>query len=372
MLTAIFAAVGMLVLILDAQTAMAGAKAGIELCLGTVVPSLLPFFILSMMLTSALLGRSPRFLRPLGRFCGMPMGSESLLIVGLLGGYPVGAQNISYARSAGQLTDDDARHLLSFCSNAGPAFLFGMAAAQFSQRWMGWVLWGIHILSALLTARLFRRRAESEATLTPGTPLSLPMALERALRVMASVCGWVVLFRVVIAFLERWFLWLLPETGQVLVSGLLELSNGCLMLGNVENTGLRMVLCSVFLAFGGVCVTMQTVSVTAGMKRGSYFKGKLCQTVLTFLLAWLAQLCLLPGDERWDLPAVVPVVALLALILPKLAVAFHGKMVYNGPKSQKKRCILCCSEKTSPVPANTASGVQCSMTKPSSAPKRAS
>lgn len=372
MLTAVFAAIGMVVLILDAQTAIAGAKAGVQLCLGTVIPSLLPFFVLSMLLTSALLGRSSKFLRPLGRFCGMPKGAESLLVVGLLGGYPVGAQNVSSARAAGQISDRDAQHLIGFCNNAGPAFLFGMAAAQFPQWWMGWALWGIQILSSLLTARLLRRKSASQAILSPGTPLSLPQALERSLKVMASVCGWVVLFRIVIAFLERWFLWMLPSEVQVLVSGLLELSNGCLMLGKIENTGLRMVLCSLFLAFGGVCVTMQTVSVTAGMKRITYFAGKACQTLISVLLTFFSQLILLPAGSRFTLAPAFPVLLCLFPAIVKIAVAFHRNMVYNRDNPQKKRCILCCSEKTSPVPANTASGVRSSMTKPFSAPKKVS
>ena len=41
--TGLTGAAGMLVLILDAKTALAGAKEGIQLCLYTVIPSLFPF-----------------------------------------------------------------------------------------------------------------------------------------------------------------------------------------------------------------------------------------------------------------------------------------------------------------------------------------
>lgn len=372
MMTGIFAAAAMLLLILDARTAAAGAKAGIELCLGTVVPSLLPFFILSMLLTSSLLGRGGRLMRPLGKFCGMPGGSESLLVVGLLGGYPVGAQNISQAKDSGSLSEEDSRILLGFCNNAGPAFIFGIAGCQFSQKWMGWLLWGIHILSALLTARVLRRPHTGAASVVPRTPLSLSEALEKALRVMASVCGWVVLFRVVIAFLEKWLLWRAPETDKVLCSGLLELSNGCLMLGSIENTGLRMILCSLFLAFGGLCVTMQTISVTPGIRRTNYFLGKLCQTAFSGSFACCAQFWLLPEDQRMDIPLWIPALLCLIPLLIKIAVAFPGKMVYNRVKSEKTRCGPCCSEKISPAAARTASEARSLTRIPSSAPKRAS
>ena len=41
------AAAGILVLILDSRTALAGAAQGLSLCLKTVIPSLFPFIFLS-------------------------------------------------------------------------------------------------------------------------------------------------------------------------------------------------------------------------------------------------------------------------------------------------------------------------------------
>ena len=49
-------AISMLILILDPNTAVRSASDAIQLCLKTVVPSLFPFFVLSSMLTSALVG----------------------------------------------------------------------------------------------------------------------------------------------------------------------------------------------------------------------------------------------------------------------------------------------------------------------------
>ena len=95
--TGIWAAAGMLLLILDARTGFQGAAEGIRLCISSVIPSLFPFFVLSMVLTGAIAGSTWRGLRPLGRLCGLPKGAESLLVVGLMGGYPVGAQSIAQA-----------------------------------------------------------------------------------------------------------------------------------------------------------------------------------------------------------------------------------------------------------------------------------
>ena len=109
--------------------------------------------------------------------------------------------------------------------------------------------------------------------------------MRTALLSIATVCGWIVLFRVLLAFLESWFLWILPDTVQVFISGLLELSNGCLGLLNIQNSAVRFLLCSVMLAWGGLCVTMQTRSVTDGLSLKPYLRGKLLQTFFSFLLS---------------------------------------------------------------------------------------
>lgn len=283
--TGIAAALGMMLLILDGRTALSGAREGIELCLKTVVPSLLPFIFLSVLLTGAFLGMPLPLLGPLGRFCGIPKGAESILAAAFLGGYPVGAQSVAAAFASGQLSRRDAERMLSFCSNAGPAFLFGMTASMFSDRRTAWILWLIHIVSAVLVARVFPRNTTRKAMLSPAAAPGITDSLMKTVRVMAAICGWVILFRVVTAFLSRWFLWLLPTDLQVALIGLLELSNGCCSLNLVEEERMRFLLCSGMLAFGGLCVGMQTRSVTAGLSLRYYYLGKILQTVFSLALA---------------------------------------------------------------------------------------
>lgn len=281
--TGIGASAGIMALILDGKTALLGAQAGIELCLKTVIPSLFPFFILSILLTSSFSGTALPILRPIGRFCGIPEGAETILISGFLGGYPAGAQCVAQAFHSGQIRKQDAERLLAFCNNAGPSFLFGMVAPMFSNWYLPWALWIIHIATALLTARMLLAEPKS-ATAASRTSISISDALHSAIGVIATVCGWVILFRVLITFLDRWILWILPTPWQVLTTGLLELSNGCCELQAIQEESLRFLICSGILAFGGICVTMQTVSVTCGLSLHLYFTGKVLQTIFSLLL----------------------------------------------------------------------------------------
>lgn len=232
------------------------------------------------------MGQPLPFLRPLGKLCGVPDGAQSILLAGFLGGYPVGAQAVTQAFDSGQLRKADAERMLAFCNNVGPAFLFGMAASLFPRKWMAWALWGIHIAGAIMTALIFPAR-DSEAVKLRGHPhVTLPGALNASLRVMAAVCGWVILFRVLISFLNRWILWLFPAYIQVGLIGLLELSNGCCELSAISDTTLRFIMCSGMLALGGCCVAMQTISVTTGLSLRYCLMGKLLQTAFSLILAF--------------------------------------------------------------------------------------
>lgn len=287
--TIFLSAAGMLALILDGQTAIAGMRDGVELCLKTLIPSLFPFFVLSILLTSSLVGQPLNLLRPLGRLCRIPEGAESLLAVGLLGGYPVGAQNVGLACRTGQLSKSEACRMLPFCNNAGPAFIFGILGPLFADRKSVWLMWLIHMVSALLVGIILPGGVHDKSPSVQNRSLTVTDALEKALKVMALVCGWVVLFRMILIFLDQWFLRMLPTSAQVLFAGILELSNGCIMLARIQNEGMRFILAATLLAFGGVCVTMQTASVADNLSMKLYFPGKCLQTCFSFLFAAMVQ-----------------------------------------------------------------------------------
>ncbi len=287
--TGIFAAIGMLLMILDTKTALSGAQSAITLCLMTVIPSLLPFFLFSILLTESLSGLQTKLFAPLGRLCRMPAGSESLLLIGLLGGYPTGAQAVADCYANGQLSKTDARRMLGFCSNAGPSFLFGITALAFTDPAAPWLLWSIHIFSALMTGALLPGGSRKSIRMPRGKPISVSAALTRSLAVMARICGWILIFRVILAFLIRWILWLLPTEMQAIIFGITELTIGCANLSTLGSEGLRFTAAAAFLGFGGICVVMQTLSVTEKTGIGMYLPGKLLQCLISILLAAVTQ-----------------------------------------------------------------------------------
>ncbi len=321
----------MTLLILDTRTALTGASDGVDICIRTVIPSLFPFFVIASFLTGMLSGAKFTLMRPLCKLLGIPYGAESFLLIGLLGGYPVGAQCIAQAYEDGALPGEDAKRMLGFCSNAGPAFLFGMAGHLFTSPWCPWILWLIHIVSALIVGIVLRQVPSSPFCRCTGRKVSFPNALRRGIRSMAEVCAWVILFRVVIAFSQRWFLWLLPQTAQAVIFGLLELSNGCISLAVIPAESVRFILCAFFLGCGGLCVGMQTMSVVGKLGTGAYFPGKLLQSTCSLLAAIMIQRMIFPQSQQAAIPP-----ALIAALLAGIA-AFTVVILRKNKKRSSNR-----------------------------------
>ena len=314
--TVIFASVVMALLILDTATAVSGAAEGIALCIQVIIPSLFPFFIVTTYLNAALLGlRIPGF-GVLTRLLKIPSGGDSLLLMGLIGGYPVGAQLIADNYANKRLNRWSSQILLGYCSNAGPAFIFGVTSTLFSSRWIPFTLWGIHIFSALITGLLLPRPDQAEMKRPETGSVTLVVAMKKSITICASVCGWVIVFKIITAYIKCWLGTLLSGTAFVILSGLLELSNGCILLSGVSNEALRFILCAIFLSFGGICVLLQTASVTEPLGLGLYIPGKIIQTAVSFLSASLAAYMLFPDSPQnasIAIPALISIPVILLL-----------------------------------------------------------
>ena len=102
---------------------------------------------------------------------------------------------------------------------------------------------------------------------------------------MGLVCGWVIIFRLILTYLDRWILGLLPGYYSVIVAGLLELSNGCLALSGIENVLLRFVLAGIILSLGGICVWMQTQAVFPEIRLADYIAGRFLHCLICVTLS---------------------------------------------------------------------------------------
>ncbi|MCD8367532.1 MAG: sporulation protein [Clostridiales bacterium] len=300
-----------LALVLRPTDAAAGAKTGLNLCAEVVLPSLFPFFVLSALVTELGLGGA------LGRWCGPAMralfgvsgGGAAPLLLGLIGGYPLGARTVAQLCEQGQLSRQDGERLLLFCNNGGPAFILSVAGASVlgSVR-AGWLLLGVHIVSALCCGLLARwlRPGGEPAGGGPDVPSAgrsvrfsqaFTNAIGSAVQSSLNVCACVVLFAVILR-LARLFGLLQPgirlleglgvdaACAEALLSGLVELTNGVALLEGAS-VYYAAPVAAFLLGFGGLSIFCQTASMLAasGLSPLWCLKGQLLHGCISFVLA---------------------------------------------------------------------------------------
>ena len=284
---------GILVLFLaEAGFVRAAAAEALSLCARSVIPALFPFLVVSSLLLSLGLGEllSPMLaglMEPLFRVDGV--GSSALLL-GLVGGYPIGAKTAADLYRGGRLSRPEAERLLAFCNNSNPVFLISvLGVGVFGSVRAGVWLWLIHLLSALLTGLLFRNHGGPARRQAGGTAafqaVSLSAAFVAAVREslsgMLSVCAFVTFFYVLARPLASLGGWL----GPVLV-GLTELFSLTPLL-RPDRFGF--ILASAMAGWGGLSVLCQTAAVLegSGLRLQSCAAGKAVQGLLAGLLAAL-------------------------------------------------------------------------------------
>lgn len=280
----------MLWFLLSPGTVRNAVSDGLSLCAKSVIPALFPFLVVSSLLTALGFGEwlsrpLEGFMYPLFRVDG---AGASALILGLLGGYPVGARTTAELYQNGTLSRAEAVRLLTFTNNSNPAFLISvLGVGVFGSVRIGAWLWLIHVLGALLAGILLCRGGSEESRKAvlrvrfhaPSFPTALIDSVRNGLTAILNVCAFVVLFYVLARPLAT-----LPGLLSPALTGFVELFSAAPLL---PDTGEGFVLAAGLSGWSGLSVLCQTMAVTEGsaLPMGRYLLGKTVQGLLSAVLA---------------------------------------------------------------------------------------
>ena len=200
----------MAALIFSAKEAAAACLNALELCGRMIIPALFPFFVLSILLNRlGLPGMLGKLFAPFAsRLYGISGAGASALLIGLTGGYPLGAAYIADMERQGSITASEGERLLGFCNNSGPAFIIGaVGSGVFGSVKIGLLLYAVHIFSALAAGLFFRNRSfcgETQPVLLESidTGSVLAEAVKQAVASILNVCGFVLCFSVMVGLLD--------------------------------------------------------------------------------------------------------------------------------------------------------------------------
>lgn len=284
------------------QAVFHGASEGLLLWFQIVLPTLLPFVVLSNLLihTNSISVLS-RILGPFFQkiFHTSSHGSFAVL-AGFLCGYPVGAKVTSELLLAERITKQEGRYLLSFCNNTSPMFIVSYIVWQtLKDSTLLFPTVFILFLSPILCSFFFRniRKKKSQEKTIPINTQSLSIRFNFELfdicimdgfETITKIGGYIILFSILVSLFQ-----LLPIQSaffQNILLPMLEITNGIPMLAkSALSDTQKYVLILSLTSFGGWCSIAQTKSIIqhCDLPIIPYILEKLATALVTSFLAFL-------------------------------------------------------------------------------------
>lgn len=270
-----------------------GVREALAICGSTVIPSLFPFMVVSGFLVhSGLSAALGRIASPItARLFRLPGVSAGVILMSLIGGFPVGVKMTAQLLDSGELNESQAKRMCLFCVNAGPAFVISaVGTAVLGSTRAGVLLYTSVCLSALLLGICTRWFAEKEpprpqksAVFLLGNPaVTLSDAVRESVYAMLQICAWVVLFGALGAYLQA-----LPlsDTAAVFIHCITEVTAGV----HAAAGRFSLPMLAAVLSFSGLSVHCQLLSdlKRCGVQYGVFFLVRCAAAALSFAICAL-------------------------------------------------------------------------------------
>ncbi len=290
------------------KEALAASRDGLNLWLNTLIPTLLPFLILTGFLVHT--NGIEKILKPFAPFLKLTLGLSPagayVFLLGLLCGYPMGAKLAADLYRYGKISRREGEYLLTFCNNPSPAFLTTYLAhvclkdkVRVSRILFILVLADVlcmlffrfvvyHNHTILPPERLVNNSSSKKETPHPSSAGALiDVSIMNGFETIARLGGYILLFSILSACVSHF--WCIYETGRCLTLGILEITTGLHGLATSDiSFGMRF-LCSITMtAFGGLCIMAQTKSVLDGnLSMHPYASAKCLNAAITAIVILL-------------------------------------------------------------------------------------
>lgn len=239
-----------------------GVLKGLLLAGQKVIPSLFPFMVFSSCISKTRMFHSisykiEKLTKKIFKISGVGFSS---ILLGFLGGYPVGAKSVNDIYSRGLITKNEACRLFCWCSNPSPAFVISAVGVfMFASYKSGIILYISSVLSAFVIG-FCTRFFEDDKGCDISTPLFIQPkniftdSVSETSETTLGICGWLLTFCSISALVEV----LIPQkTAMTFINCISEVTFGC---ETASAEGLPLPIISAILGFGGFAVIFQILT----------------------------------------------------------------------------------------------------------------
>ncbi len=267
----------LLFLLVHPEEALLSAKDGMSLWLNVMIPTLLPFLILTGILLKT--GNIPQLLEPLApfwkHFFGISPAGAYVLILGFLCGYPMGAKLAHDLYINHQISQREGEYLLTFSCNASPAFIFSYLSQNILEGKIPPHSLLLILLSADFVCMLFFRflvyHGNTVSSVKPeyrkketyqqdSTGVILDVSIMSGFETITRLGGYILIFSLL--FTGFYHYWPFCSQNKILLTSPIELTTGLHQIAqSAFSWKFKYITSMTLTAFGGFCVMFQTKSV---------------------------------------------------------------------------------------------------------------
>ena len=295
----------MITLVLFPDRYLALTAEGIKVWAITVVPSLLPFFFLTALLTKTDCVRAFSLkAEKIGDFLYGSGGlSVFLQITSFLSGYPIGAKMICELQKSGAITSLQAEKSAIVSSTSGPLFIVGgIGVSLFLNRRVGAIILVSHLLSSVLIGIIFKKFNKGAAALPVSaekTQNALYESIYSSVISVLMVGGFIAVFYTLAnVFFDMGLLAPVTALLQTILSkpvakgfaiGLIECTTGIKQIAQTGISASNVSLSCALVTFGGLSVWCQSIIYLrqAGARIRVFAFSKTVQAVVSYFLCLL-------------------------------------------------------------------------------------
>lgn len=283
------------------KTNYLSVKSTVEIFLSSVLPSLFPFILFTNIITKSniinlLTGIFKKF-----------NNIMSVIIIGFLCGYPMGAKTTYEYYTNGKITKKQSYFLMSFANNCNPIFILStIGICVFNNITIGIILCISHYISALIIGFIYfihnniiHENTEKSNTIQQNNHKELHKSgfeiidesIKSTLIVLGNIFSFILIFNLFFSMIESVLIKMnVPNYITYTLSALFEVTNGCRLIYLNSGLSYNMIICiiSFMLGFSGLSIIFQVYSCIykANIQLLHIIKYKLLQGILSFIITY--------------------------------------------------------------------------------------
>ena len=262
----------------------------------TLVPSMLPMFILSdILINYNFISFIPnKITNIISKIFNISKGAVLVLFISLIAGFPSNGTAIKTSYDLKLISKEEASHLLLFVHFANPLFILQTIGIFYlKNNSFGIIILISHVLSAFLIGIILRNKNHptkdnyiSKNNKSQSFTTIFSSSIKKSINTLLMVSGTVTSFLIISTLICHIFD--LNVYLETFVKSTLEMTMGLSSLSNLLICDIyKVVLSTAIISFGGLSIHLQVASVIDDIPYTNYLKGRLLHLVISSLTSFL-------------------------------------------------------------------------------------